>query len=318
MESIRGIRIVAVCAVAALAGAASAQIAPPTCLPGTQVAFAATGAPQSYGVPAGVTELFVVADGAAGGTGSSGPGLGAHVEATVPVSGGMALTVIVGQRGVNGPTGGGGGGGSFLFTSTGDLLVAAGGGGGGGATQVGHDAELGPDGGAGDGPFGGAGGTGGSGGGAATFKSSDPGGGGGFLGAGEDGAGGIANGSGLGGHRVSPPGDAEGGDGDGGHGGFGGGGGGSEVGGGGGGGYSGGGTAIGPDADGGGGGGSEIAAAGTLFSSSVNGTPTDGTLTVCVTQRQVVVPTLSPFALAALAALLSLAGGWLLHRRREA
>jgi len=324
-----------VLSLAAWPGGVAAQPGPPPCLPGTQVTFAATGVADSYDLPAGATGVYVVADGAAGGDFLNIPpppgvdgnydlpvggpafvaGRGAHVEAVAPVNGPATLVVVVGTRGADADIdGGGGGGGTFLFTSGGGLLVAAGGGGGAGVSDDGHDAELGPDGGDGDPPFGGAGGTGGLGGGAATNITGDSGGGGGFLGPGGDGPG---KSSGLGGHRISPPGDAAGGGGYGGAGGFGGGGGGSTVGGGGGGGYGGGGGAYGKGVDGGGGGGSQIGAGATLLFSTVNASAANGALTVCAVGGAPI-PTLSPFGVAALGALLLLAAVWLLRRRRIA
>ena len=118
-------------------------------------AFACTGSTQTYTVPAGVTQLAVVATGAYN---------GAVVQATVPVVPGETLTVVVGGTGTtSGPSGGGnsipygynGGGGSGSSgrgggatdlrrsgTSTGDyltsrnaLLVAGGGGGDGYSVQ---------------------------------------------------------------------------------------------------------------------------------------------------------------------------------------
>ncbi|MGI4870229.1 MAG: glycine-rich protein [Janthinobacterium lividum] len=129
----------------------------------TAVAFAFAGAAtQTYVVPTGVTTLQVVATGAGGGQGysssSNAGGYGAQVQATVPVTPGEVLTVVVGGRvagiatgsnagGFNGggsSNGGGGGGGATdlrrmysASANTGDYLasrnalVVAGGGGGG-------------------------------------------------------------------------------------------------------------------------------------------------------------------------------------------
>ena len=114
-----------------------------------------TGVPATLAVPAGIGVLTVVASGGAGGTSledegaASAGGLGGRMTATVSVTPGDTLTVLVGQSGADGilqPSGFGGwpdgghsasryggcgGGGSYVFDSTG-LLVAAGGGGGGG------------------------------------------------------------------------------------------------------------------------------------------------------------------------------------------
>ncbi len=114
----------------------------------TTCTFDYTGAVESWTVPAGVTEVTIDAYGAAGGTAAGGSitgGKGAHVHATVPVTGGDALDVTVGGRGLNypnGPTnafgggglsyyGGGGGGGSFVYDGASALAIAGGGGGGG-------------------------------------------------------------------------------------------------------------------------------------------------------------------------------------------
>jgi len=118
--------------------------------------FTYTGGNQAYTVPAGVTSLTVAATGASGGRFSSNTNFsfGARVQATVTVTPGEVLTVVVGGRGSTG-TGrpvlggfngggagsddGGGGGATDLRrtgTTTGDYLtgrnalVVAGGGGG--------------------------------------------------------------------------------------------------------------------------------------------------------------------------------------------
>ncbi len=89
--------------------------------------FNYTGAAQDFTVPAGVTDISVVARGAKGG-GSNGAH-GGRVHAVIPVTPGEKLVVYVGGDG-SGTTGGfnGGGGGGY----TGD----SGGSGGGGATDV--------------------------------------------------------------------------------------------------------------------------------------------------------------------------------------
>ncbi len=122
----------------------------------------ATGTIQSFAVPVGVSWITIDAAGAQGGDGYTTPesgGLGAEVTATVPVTPGQTLCVVVGvagggggisSNGSGGGYGGGGGGGSFVYAiSSGScasseatvttgalpmLLIAAGGGGGGGAT----------------------------------------------------------------------------------------------------------------------------------------------------------------------------------------
>ena len=151
--------------------------------------FAFTGSPQAYTVPAGVTQLRVIATGAGGGGAVMFGGGGARVEAFVAVTPGEVLTVVVGGQGSqpgggyngggsgspttgSGPTGRGGGGATDLRRlpangSTGDylttrnaLLVAGGGGGSyGSADGQGGDGGT-PTGGSGSGTFPvGAGGT---------------------------------------------------------------------------------------------------------------------------------------------------------------
>ena len=128
--------------------------------PNTKVVFTATGADQSFTVPAGVTSLRARAWGAAGGaggpdlfgSGSGAGGAGGYVEGTFSVVPGDVLTLVVGGGGASftdggaGGTGGGGpaltidskvgaGGGGrtavILQRSGGELLTAGGGGGGG-------------------------------------------------------------------------------------------------------------------------------------------------------------------------------------------
>ena len=145
-----------------------------------QTTFTYTGANQTYTVPAGVTSIQVEAVGGTGGvySGATNYAYGARVRATLPVTPGEVLTVVVGGRGQNGATNttsfngggsgfgtyaGGGGGATDLrrpysaSTSTGDyltsrnaLLVAGGGGGsddiyasgGAGGTPTGGDATA--------------------------------------------------------------------------------------------------------------------------------------------------------------------------------
>jgi uncharacterized protein YjdB len=152
--------------------------------------------PGSYywTVPAGVTSVQVVATGGGGGgsgtfsiygtgtgngTGSSG-GSGAQVTATLSVTPGQVIALVVGGGGTGGLSepnqicgvGGGGGGASSLDVGNPDQVVAGGGGGGGGA-PCGNSGSYGGSGGAsgasgaggaGAGVHGGAGGSGGIGG----------------------------------------------------------------------------------------------------------------------------------------------------------
>lgn len=163
-----------------------------------QQTFSFTGGSQSFTVPASITSITVVANGAQGG--NSG-GLGARIQGTVAVAPGDVWTIVVGGQGASpsgssgaaggfgaapgGPGGAGGvgtlgtasggaGGGGATGVSTATVtraIVAAGGGGGsnGGASSTAgtagsgnFDAGGGAGGGAGTAVAGGAGGTGGS------------------------------------------------------------------------------------------------------------------------------------------------------------
>ena len=163
----------------ASSGAPDNAVSPPAnCTPGTAT-FAYTGAAQAFTVPAGCSQMSVVAWGAGGGSSSvsgGNGGAGAYAAGTFSVTGGQQYTIVVGRGGFigspsaqgavygGGGTGGGGyaqfyafagsgGGGSFVQFNGADLLVAAGGGGGGwwggqsGSsisyfTQLGNDARV--------------------------------------------------------------------------------------------------------------------------------------------------------------------------------
>jgi len=178
------------------------------------VTFDFTGTPQSFTVPAGVSQITIDAFGAQGGGGCCNAGLasrsaggsGGRIVATVAVTAGDLLTILVGGAGQDGASGiaggyngggrggvsffqlapnGGGGGGASAVTRAGTAMVIAGGGGGGGT----FNGVAGGAGGAGGGttaaigesarfnsrsPSGGGGGTqsnGGAGGGGAEFVS---------------------------------------------------------------------------------------------------------------------------------------------------
>ncbi len=115
--------------------------------------FNFTGGSQTFVVPAGVVSITIVASGAAGGIGGVTvggiPGLGGRTTATVPVTPGASLTVLVGGMGRDGRPdfataggfngggdstgdGGGGGGASSVRDGATPLVVVGGGGGGGG------------------------------------------------------------------------------------------------------------------------------------------------------------------------------------------
>ena len=131
--------------------------------------FAYTGKPQRFTVPVGITQVTIVADGAAGGStlGYYAPGgRGGRVHAVVPVTSGETLYVYVGgvtndnTGGFNGGgrvegwgyCGGGFGGGGASDVREGgralsNRIVVAGGGGGGGGDLCGYAQGSGGDGG---------------------------------------------------------------------------------------------------------------------------------------------------------------------------
>jgi hypothetical protein len=225
--------------------------------------FAYTGQPQLYTVPAGITQVAVVASGAAGGRVSTlqARSIGGRVQATIAVVPGEVLTVVVGQQGADGSGNtsyngggsggwgaGGGGGATDLrragattgdYLATRNALVVAGG--AGGTDWINSPTPQGGEGGA---PLGGTG---------VGVKGNSP------------GQGATQRGVGAGG----PPGVA----GTGGQGGYGGGGGG----------YYGGGAAALNGNSGGGGGGSSWAAPAAVLGAVVYGldsTATNGRLTI--------------------------------------
>ena len=164
------------------------------------------GSPQEFPVPAGICRVTVDAFGAEGGSGDSGEvaggagGLGGEESATITVTPGEVLVVVVGGHGqtalnqnggvgrFNGGAeggsdvnvgaanaGGGGGGGMSSVLRDGTPLVVAGGGGGGGGT----------------GNSGNGGGAGGGGGGSGVAGADVTGGGGGGDAGGTGGTGGV-------------------------------------------------------------------------------------------------------------------------------
>src|SRR5690606_10410169 len=87
---------------------------------GGPVTFNATGAVQTWQVPAGVTEVDVTLAGAQGGHGYGGGGGGATLSGVLEVTPGEILSIVVGSAGANGEQyihGGGGGGGTFVYTT---------------------------------------------------------------------------------------------------------------------------------------------------------------------------------------------------------
>lgn len=149
-----------------------------------------TGSPETYTVPAGVTEIQIEAYGAQGGNDPTNTllgGEGAYAKGLFAVTPGETFTIVVGGEGSTKPAdgvsdyGGGGGGGSFIWKDPSTPFLIAGGGGGGHSDGAGGDGLSGNNGGAA--PIsGGAGGTAGSGGGA--VGSCAGGGGGGWVSAG--------------------------------------------------------------------------------------------------------------------------------------
>ncbi len=150
--------------------------------PSSNIQTFATPGTFSFTVPAGVTQLTLEANGAAGGRGgvlgacgsctTASGGAGGRVTASLAVTPGQSLTIVVGNGGGNGSTsspgfggggagiggqggisggstGGGGGGGASSISRAGTLLVLAGGGGGGGGSNA---SANGGAGGAGGGP----------------------------------------------------------------------------------------------------------------------------------------------------------------------
>jgi hypothetical protein len=147
-----------------------------------------SGTIQTFTVPPCVSSITIDCRGARGGGNG---GNGARMIGTFAVNSGDQLSILVGQRGLDGPnsTGNGGGGGSFVVAANNTLLIAAGGGGGTGhnnanGTYADIHGKTGTAGGVGQ-STGGAGGTNGNGGGWASCGScgsnGNAAGGGGFL-----------------------------------------------------------------------------------------------------------------------------------------
>jgi hypothetical protein len=226
-----------VAALAVAVAACSAALAAPASAAPVQVPFSFSGAGQFWVVPAGVTEAAFTLQGGAGGSVASGAdgGLGAELRATIPVTPGERLTILVGGQGTDdglaGFNGGGtavagagsGGGATTVLSGTGATLLVAGGGGGAGAAGTGT--APGAGGGGGDAGTAGAPGV--------ASGGSTPGGGGLAIGVGGvagtgpiDGVVGGTTTDGSGGLGAEAPGGSAGGDGGAGGGGFVGGGGG--------------------------------------------------------------------------------------------
>ena len=107
--------------------------------------FSYTGSAQTITVPTGAKSAIVDLYGAEGGTGGNGgntPGKGARLIATLPVTSGEVLQILVGGKGANGLHGassaGGAGGfnGGAVGGSSGSNSGSSSGGGGGGATDI--------------------------------------------------------------------------------------------------------------------------------------------------------------------------------------
>ncbi len=103
-----------------------------------ELEFNYTGSLQTWTVPDGVTEIDIEAFGAQGGNSPGNlaiGGFGAQIRATVSVTPGDLISILVGGEGdtkINDAGtnyGGGGGGGSFIWTGNTPLVIAGGGGG---------------------------------------------------------------------------------------------------------------------------------------------------------------------------------------------
>jgi hypothetical protein len=145
-----------------------------------------TGSETSYTIPT-TGSYFILAAGAAGGSGTSNPGgSGTEIEGSAVLNAGTVLDIVVGGMGSTGnfgsTWGGGGGGGTFVWVdgSSTPLLIAVGGGGASYDAAGGVAAtEYTTVGGDGFGPGGGAGGTAGAGGAGGTGDGGEYNGGGG-------------------------------------------------------------------------------------------------------------------------------------------
>lgn len=92
---------------------------------------------QLWTVPASGSYQITCAGAQGGGrTGVSSGGLGATMQGTFSLTGGVILKLLVGQQGSNGTNQGGGGGGSFVTLNDNTPLICAGGGGGGEYTSI--------------------------------------------------------------------------------------------------------------------------------------------------------------------------------------
>ncbi len=165
--------------VASSVAATAPALASTVCTAGTcTTTIGYKGSVEEWTVPNHVTSVTVVADGAGGGAFFiSQGGSGAKVGATLAVTAGEKLKLVVGSGGkelISGGYGGGGnggewksfepaaggGGGSFVFSESGSLLIAAGGGGGSGGeedTAGGNGGQTGSNGQANGTPAGGGG-----------------------------------------------------------------------------------------------------------------------------------------------------------------
>jgi hypothetical protein len=156
--------------------------------------FNYTGGSQTFKVPAGVTEVTVVASGASGGPWNDSGALGGLVQATISVTPGRLLAIFVGGQGAEHLRGGYNGGGKIW----GDLSASSGGGASdvrqGGISRK-HRVIV-AGGGGGQGGCGCAGTSGGEGGGDVGGSGSSAGSGGG----GDGGTGGTQTSGGAGGH----------------------------------------------------------------------------------------------------------------------
>lgn len=149
----------------------------------TTVTFNTTATSGTYTVPAGVSQITIIARGADGGVNTTATGFssgqGATVTAVINVSPGNTVRFVIGAAGSNGDLEAGGGGGTGVFVN-GVLAMVAGGGGGSDNTGNGLGGQASTSGSSG-GTNPGIAGTGGNGGGGGGGNPGDGGGGGGGI-----------------------------------------------------------------------------------------------------------------------------------------
>ncbi|MGA8533091.1 MAG: glycine-rich protein, partial [Candidatus Tumulicola sp.] len=103
-----------------------------------QRSFSHTGHPQTFKVPTCATSIYVDAVGAAGKRAPLAGGAGGEVSATIPVTPGETLVIMVGGAGRSDGGGGFNGGGAGVENQQGTRIAGAGGGGGSDVRQGGN------------------------------------------------------------------------------------------------------------------------------------------------------------------------------------